>query len=393
MLRMPTKGMKSLWLCNSAVGKSETFLKQSLDTIGEISNVVAVCGSPCFGESNPKVSYGRFADRPQRLHHTLTQRLIGQDIRLKAQRNQCLIEVERALNGIKPDFIWVEFATTAWLAKTALEEIGVPFFLNVHGYDITRAFSSSAYKSGFIELSNQSAGVICASHHTRMLCQAAGVNADRLHMIRLAINAGLFPDVEPKSHEPSVVHFGRLTGKKGPMITLEAFALVHRRHPNAKMTFIGSGPLESELQSRVTKLNLDHAVRLIPAQHWQDGLREVSRHWIFCQHSITHIDGDQEGFALSPAEAAVMGMPVVSTYHNGIPEHVIDGTSGFLVKEHDFESMAERINRLIEDPKLRKEMGAQGRENIRAMCNPDKRLRRIQDLITTNVSGDVQHRQ
>jgi len=38
-------------------------------------------------------------------------------------------------------------------------------------------------------------------------------------------------------------------------------------------------------------------------------------------------------------------------------------------------------------------MGAQGRENIRAMCNPDKRLRRIQDLITTNVSGDVQHRQ
>ena len=118
-----------------------------------------------------------------------------------------MIEVERALNGIKPDFIWVEFATTAWLAKTALEEIGVPFFLNVHGYDITRAFSSSAYKSGFIELSNQSAGVICASHHTRMLCQAAGVNADRLHMIRLAINAGLFPDVEPKSHEPTTCNW------------------------------------------------------------------------------------------------------------------------------------------------------------------------------------------
>ena len=81
-----------------------------------------------------------------------------------------------------------------------------------------------------------------------------------------------------------------------------------------------------------------------------------------------------------------MGMPVVSTYHNGIPEHVMDGVSGFLVREHDFESMAERMIRLIEDPQLRKEMGQRGRENILAMCDPERRRHAILDLIKTKTA-------
>lgn len=379
-------GLTALWLCNSGVGRSETFLEDSLASLQEMGDVVAVCGAPALGQSNPAVHYGSFAARPLRLHHTLIRKVVGRDVRLSAQRNRCQKEVNEALGHANPDFVWVEFATTAWLAKTTLEDLGVPYFLNVHGYDITRAFAAEQYKTGFVELANGSAGVICASHHTRMLCQSAGVRSDRLHMVRLAIKANRFPQSLTKTEHPSFVHFGRLTGKKGPLITLEAFAVVQRQYPKAVMTFIGSGPLESELRSRVARMGLDNSVRLIPAQRWEDGLKEVSRHWVFCQHSITHIDGDQEGFALSPAEAAVMGMPVVSTYHNGIPEHVMDGVSGFLVREHDFESMAERMIRLIEDPQLRKEMGQRGRENILAMCDPQRRKQAILELIKTKTA-------
>ena len=58
-----------------------------------------------------------------------------------------------------------------------------------------------------------------------MLCQTAGVRADRLHMVRLAIDASRFPQPLNKTEQPSFVHFGRLTGKKGPLITLEALAI------------------------------------------------------------------------------------------------------------------------------------------------------------------------
>ena len=379
--------LKSLWLCHSGVGRSETFLEQSLELMRELTQATALCGAPSLGDAHPHAHYGQFSIKPMRLHHTVFRKLTGRDILLESKRKRCQKEMVSVLKGKAVDFVWVEFATTGWLARPALEDLGVPYFINVHGYDITRAFASQAYKSGFVDMANHSAGVICASHHTRMLCQSAGVRSDRLHVIRLGIDERLFPAVEEKTTDPSFVHFGRLTGKKGPLITLEAFALVHRRYPKSKMTFIGSGPLEGELKRRIAHHGLGKVVRVLPAQKWQDGLKEVSRHWVFCQHSITHIDGDQEGFALSPAEAAVMGMPVVSTYHNGIPEHVMDGVSGFLVREHDFESMAERMIRLIEDPQLRKEMGQRGRENILAMCDPERRKKAILELIKTKTAS------
>lgn len=128
---------------------------------------------------------------------------------------------------------------------------------------------------------------------------------------------------------------------------------------------------------------------VILAMDWKEGLKEVGAHWVFCQYSITHIDGDQAGFALSPAEAAVLGMPVVSTYHNGIPEHVMDGVTGFLVREYDLESMAERMVRLITSPKLRREMGLKGRQHIVAMCDPKKRMGAIQELVESKLKYNV----
>ena len=114
---------------------------------------------------------------------------------------------------------------------------------------------------------------------------------------------------------------------------------------------------------------------------WKEGLQEVSVHWVFCQYSITHIDGDQEGFALSPAEAAVLGMPVVSTYHNGIPEHVEHGTTGLLVREWDIQGMAEAMSELARNPARAKAMGQSGRHNILSLCAPSKRSDALQTLI------------
>ena len=107
----------------------------------------------------------------------------------------------------------------------------------------------------------------------------------------------------------------------------------------------------------------------------------MNKHWIYAQHSVTAISGDKEGYAISPAEAAAHELPVVSTIHNGIPEHVIDGETGFLVPEFDYESMAERIIQLIQNPMLAKKMGRAGRNNILALNNPQKRIDKIYNLL------------
>ena len=113
----------------------------------------------------------------------------------------------------------------------------------------------------------------------------------------------------------------------------------------------------------------------------QEALDIVQSHWVFCQHSVTASDGDQEGFGLSPAEAALLGMPVISTVHNGIPEHVEDGKAGILTREWDIEGMADAMIRLAQNPELRNSMGTKGRENILGLCAPETRSNAIQALL------------
>lgn len=79
---------------------------------------------------------------------------------------------------------------------------------------------------------------------------------------------------------------------------------------------------------------------------------------------MTARSGDQEGFGISLAEAAALELPVVSTLHNGIPEQVINGETGFLVREHDYEAMAERLVHLLGTPDKAEKMGMAGSENI-----------------------------
>ncbi|MHC4989079.1 MAG: glycosyltransferase, partial [Planctomycetota bacterium] len=50
--------------------------------------------------------------------------------------------------------------------------------------------------------------------------------------------------------------------------------------------------------------------------------------------------------------------------HNGIPEGLVEGKTGFLVPEKDVEQLAEKIAVLVENAQLREEMGRAGREYV-----------------------------
>ena len=99
------------------------------------------------------------------------------------------------------------------------------------------------------------------------------------------------------------------------------------------------------------------------------------------QHSVTATTGDQEGFPVSLAEAAAHGLPIVSTIHSGITENVINGETGYLVQEYDYETMAEKIICLINDPALAQKLGMNGRKHILELCKPGLRTEKIKTLL------------
>ncbi len=74
------------------------------------------------------------------------------------------------------------------------------------------------------------------------------------------------------------------------------------------------------------------------------------------------------------------GLPVVSTYHAGIPELVIDGKSGFLVPEKDIDGLVDRLSYLIAHPELWEKLGSQGREVVEEKFNLFKQVRKLEGI-------------
>jgi trehalose synthase len=97
----------------------------------------------------------------------------------------------------------------------------------------------------------------------------------------------------------------------------------------------------------------------------------------------------REGFGLVVAEGLWKGIPVVAGKVGGIVIQIQDGVSGYLVSSP--EECADRCIGLLNDPALRKRMGAAGREHVRENFLITRDLRDQLDLVRTFAKGAVAH--
>jgi len=89
----------------------------------------------------------------------------------------------------------------------------------------------------------------------------------------------------------------------------------------------------------------------------------------------------KEGFGLVVAEALWKEKPVVAGNVGGIPSQITDGKTGFLVDPHDYAECANRVVRLLKDPKLSQEMGRAAKESVREKSLTTRLISDYLDLI------------
>src|SRR5207244_1753909 len=86
-------------------------------------------------------------------------------------------------------------------------------------------------------------------------------------------------------------------------------------------------------------------------------------------HFLPHFDAFvlpsfTEGLPNVVLEAFAASVPVVATAVGGTPEVVDNGVNGYLVPAGDAALLADRIDKLLDDPALRQSMGSRGRQRV-----------------------------
>ncbi len=97
--------------------------------------------------------------------------------------------------------------------------------------------------------------------------------------------------------------------------------------------------------------------------------------------------GDMEGFGIVLLEAGVAGKPVVATALGGIPDAVVDGTTGSLVPPCDYAAMADRLVEFLSDPERSRRFGEAGRERALREFTWDAIQRRYLDAVEGLCAG------
>lgn len=189
---------------------------------------------------------------------------------------------------------------------------------------------------------------------------------------------------------------GTLEPKKAQDRVLQALRLWEQRTPGGpsfQVTFMGNGPLRPRLEKLVTNYGWRDRVRFLGHVPY-DSERLVAEYRaadIFTLPSVT-LGEDKEGIPGTLIEAMAAGLPVVSTYHAGIPEIVTDGVDGLLVAEQDLDGLSNALGHLIQSRSLRERLGRAAAHTAHVHCRllaKTPELERIYDGLVGRTAPPV----
>lgn len=150
----------------------------------------------------------------------------------------------------------------------------------------------------------------------------------------------------PLMKKYDVLFVGRLVQQKGIIFLLEAVSILQKKYKKIiRVAVVGDGPLKKELIKICEELKIKDSVEFLGFQRDVDRIMRSSR--------VLVLPSLWEGFGLVLLEAMKNKLPIIATNVGGIPEIITDGHEGILVPKENPKILANSINRLLENSKLR----------------------------------------
>lgn len=279
---------------------------------------------------------------------------------------RAFIAIRREIKQFRPDIIHTHTAKAGVLGRLAAATCRVPVRVHTfHGHLLHGYFNRVL--SGVLVIVEQvlargTTTLVAVGDRVRDDLLAAGIgrydqyavippgvaSAGSLHRESARLRLGLPLDV------PVVLFVGRLTAIKRPDRLIEAMSCVLERRPDAVLAVFGEGGLLKETRRRAEPLG--SAVRFLG---WRPDI--VS---LYVAADCVVLTSDSEGMPVTLIEAAMAGVPAVTTDVGSAREVVVDGVTGLVVAS-DAAAVANGLLRLF-DVELRDRLGAAARARAEA---------------------------
>jgi glycosyltransferase involved in cell wall biosynthesis len=184
-----------------------------------------------------------------------------------------------------------------------------------------------------------------------------GVPEAKLHRIPYGVRLDRFQPIgEPPPDEFHVLFVGNVSLQKGVPDLLEAFRLLN--HPRKRLRIVGH--VLPEIKSILGRHDLERV----------DVIGRVPQKELSQYMSTSHVmvlPSVQEGLALVQGQALACGCPLISSYHTGGEDLFDDGVEGFLVPIRSPQIIADRLQRLADEPLLQQQMRAAALARVRQL--------------------------
>ncbi len=269
--------------------------------------------------------------------------------------------------GQKFDFIHA----TTWRPALALSFWPWPQkkVLTVHGQEVLNF--PAILKRGMIRVLSTFDLVQTVSQSTMRAAEGAlegraarGVWEVNFNGLSFPQEAAEFVRPERSPDQPvRILSFSRLARRKNFHGCLEALANLRARGvTNFHYTIAGTGPLKQEIQDLIATLNLGDWVTMLGYVDDAD-ITDLYRNADVFLHpqTATESQKDLEGFGLAIADSISFGCAAVVGKDGGPSDFVLNEERGLVVDGYDVNMIAESLERVITDPKLRQRLGSQGR--------------------------------
>ncbi|MCB4790825.1 MAG: glycosyltransferase family 4 protein [Elusimicrobia bacterium] len=199
--------------------------------------------------------------------------------------------------------------------------------------------------------------VVCTDVKIKTELMSIGYQEEKIRVLPNGVDTGYFaPEQEKRSNNvPKVLFVGRLEDVKNVPALLKAWKTVISK-ANAELFIVGGGSKKDELIHLTEKLGINNRVKFLGEQ------KDIRSHLV--SSDIFVLPSFAEGVSNSLLEALSCGLAVIASRVGGSVGLIKDGETGYLFDPKNHNELADKLERLLKDPVLRKNMGQKARENI-----------------------------